>query len=70
MIYSNDDPMALYAMEAERTGNYGSDYYGDEDIYTPRCPVCGAYEPEYFYMNDDEECLGCTECVYRTEELF
>ena len=46
MIYSNDDPMALYAMEAERTADYGSGYY------------------------DDEECIGCTECVYKTDELF
>lgn len=27
MLYSNDDPMALIAMEMERTGNYGEEIY-------------------------------------------
>lgn len=66
MIYSNDDPLAIVAMEIERTGSYG-DY---DDGSEMKCPVCGAYEPEYFYLDDDEECIGCTECVYRTEVLF
>ncbi len=68
MIYSNDDPMAILAMEMERTGNYGGcdEYCGDE----MKCPVCGAYEPEYYYLDDDEECIGCSECVYRTDVLF
>ena len=26
MIYANDDPMAILAMEIGRTGNYGDDY--------------------------------------------
>ena len=30
MIYSSDDPISIYAMEVERTGNYGSDYYDDD----------------------------------------
>lgn len=66
MIYSNDDPMAILAMEIDRTGNYG-----DRDEYsTERCPVCDAYDPEYYYLDKDEECIGCSECVYRTEMLF
>lgn len=66
MIYSNDDPMSILAMELERTENYGD---GDEtDVM--KCPVCGTREPEYYYLDDDEECLGCSECVYRTEVLF
>ncbi|MGN0106144.1 MAG: hypothetical protein ACI4A5_00425 [Hominilimicola sp.] len=66
MIYSNDDPMALLAMELERTGNYG-----DCDEYSAKkCPVCGAYEPEYYYLDEDEECIGCSECVYRSDVLF
>lgn len=66
MIYSNDDPLAILAMEAERTGNYG-----DCDMEAHRkCPVCGAFEPEYYYLDDDEECIGCTECIYRTDVLF
>lgn len=66
MIYSNDDPMAVLAMEIERTGNYGD---CDEDSGT-KCPVCGAYEPEYYYLDEDEECIGCSECVYKTDVLF
>lgn len=66
MIYSNDDPMALLAMERERTGNYGD--CGEADAV--KCPVCGAYEPEYYYLDEDEECIGCSECVYRSDVLF
>lgn len=66
MIYSNDDPMAILAMEIERTGNYGE---CDNDS-TVKCPVCGAYDPEYYYLDDDEECIGCSECVYKSDVLF
>ena len=52
MIYSNDDPMAILAMEIARTDNYGEyDSYDGETV----CPVCGAFEPEHYYINDDEE---------------
>ena len=55
MIYSNDDPMAILAMEIARTDNYGEyDSYDGETV----CPVCGAFEPEHYYINDDEECIG------------
>ena len=43
MIYSNDDPMAILAMEIARTDNYGE--YDSYDGET-ECPVCGAFEPE------------------------
>lgn len=66
MIYSNDDPLSLIAMENERTESYGD--FGDE--VCEKCPVCGAYEPEYYYLDEDEECIGCCECVYKTEVLF
>lgn len=65
MIYSNDDPMALLAMERERTESYGCDEADNE-----KCPVCGAYEPEHYYLDEDEECVGCSECIYETEVLF
>lgn len=68
MIYANDDPMARFAMEIARTGNYGNDEFSEHSV--ARCPVCGAYEPEYYYLDDDEECIGCTECVYKTDILF
>ena len=66
MIYTNDDPMALWAMEMERTDNYGD---CDEER-GERCPVCKAEKPEFYYMDDDEECIGCSECVYKTDVLF
>lgn len=40
MIYSNDDPMAILAMEIARTDNYGE--YDSYDGGTV-CPVCGAF---------------------------
>ena len=52
--------MAILAMEIARTDNYGEyDSYDGETV----CPVCGAFEPEHYYINDDEECIGCSECV-------
>ena len=69
MLYINSDPKAILAMEKARMGDdyYGGDIY-DEDIN--ECPVCGALYPEYFYMNDDEECVGCAFCVSKVMELF
>lgn len=67
MRYRNDDPRAVIAMELERTGRYG-DCFGEEN--TDTCPVCGAISPEHFFMNDDEECVGCYECLHRVYELF
>lgn len=69
MIYSNKDPNAVIAMELHRTDNYGDcgDYY-DEDIRV--CPVCGALYPEKFYINDDEDCIGCDFCIYAVDELY
>lgn len=65
MIYKNNDINALYGMERDRLGGY--DCY-DEDI--KECPVCGALYPEKFYIDDDEECLGCNICVSEVEELY
>lgn len=67
MIYSNDDPMAILAMELDRTGHYGEDDYCED--YENECPICGAVNPEHFYINDDEECVGCYECLHRVYEL-
>lgn len=67
MIYRNDDPRLPDALDRELTGEY-EDYYNERDI--KYCPVCGAYEPDYFYMNDGEECVGCYECVHVVYELF
>lgn len=66
-MYKNTDSAALYAMERCRTGNYGSDYpWGDDE--SEECPVCGAVDPEQFYLTDNE-CIGCSECVKSVDSL-
>ncbi|MDD6484898.1 MAG: hypothetical protein PUF72_10095 [Clostridiales bacterium] len=69
MIYNSNDPGAILAMERARldTRDFGADIY-DEDLC--ECPVCGALYPSYFYMNSDEECIGCEMCVYTVTERF
>ena len=47
-------------------GGYGDVY--DEDV--KECPVCGALYPEKFYIDDDEECVGCDICVHEVDELY
>lgn len=65
MIYKNDDPMAVLAMERDRTGNYGNDY--DIGFIDPEqiCPECGTLYPDYFYYNDNDELIGCDHCIRR-----
>ncbi len=67
-MYANNDPKAIIAMEKARMGDdyYGGDIY-DEDVN--ECPVCGALYPGYFYMNDDEVCVGCEMCVTKVMEI-
>ncbi len=67
MMYRCDDPRALIAAEEDRACRFG-DYY--DETSTKYCPVCGAYEPDHFFMNDDEECVGCYECVHVVYDLF
>ena len=61
MLYGNSSKKAVLAMEFARTGGYG-DY--DDGGQSHSCPCCGAPEPEMFYVNDEENCVGCSECVY------
>ena len=44
MIYSNNDPMAISAMEIARTGNYGEYDYDDSPII---CPICTKRQKYY-----------------------
>lgn len=64
MLYKNDEHGAVLAMELARTGYYGD--YDDGRSYS--CPCCGAPEPDAFYVNDEEECVGCSECVYASDK--
>ena len=36
---------------------------GGEDEKAYICPVCGAEEPEKFYIDDIRDCVGCSECI-------
>ena len=65
MIYSNDDPRAISAMEIARTGNYGEYDYDDSPII---CPICNE-EVEVLYKNIfNNEIVGCTYNSSRTPE--
>lgn len=69
MLYKNDDKEAIFAMELARTGYYGEfGSYGMQDDSV--CPCCGAENPSGFYMNDDDECVGCAACVRMSEALY
>lgn len=35
-----------------------------EDVY---CPVCGAENPEDFWVDDTDEVIGCTCCLHRRD---
>ena len=64
MLYRNDDPRAILAMEEARTGNYGEDGYYDRPNQC--CPVCEIENPDYFYKNCyTDEIVGCSECIYK-----
>ena len=67
MLYNNDSRDAILAMERARTGNYGEDDYYEEEYED--CPVCGCTAPYEFYIDINNECVGCSECVQRTESL-
>ena len=65
MIYSNDDPRAILAMEIARTDNYGEYDYDDSPII---CPICNE-EVEVLYKNIfNNEIVGCNECIKETYE--
>ncbi len=49
-------------MERARTGNYGEDGYEEYS-----CPVCGADSPDKFYIDNYGDCVGCTECVTKSD---
>lgn len=63
MRYGNNDASCVGAMERHRLGNYGDD--GENG-----CPECGLINPEFVYINEDNEVVGCESClrkVYQDE---
>ena len=64
MLYNSESKNAVLAMEYAKTDGYG-DYFGGRRVFS--CPCCGALEPEVFFVNYDEECVGCGECVSAAE---
>ena len=63
----NNPEMILAFEKAQAGGCYGGDEF---ERGADECPVCGAMYPGYYYMNDDEECVGCEMCVTRVAELY
>ena len=62
MIYRNDSPGAVMALEKQRLGGYGNDYEEESKV----CSHCGYTDPEEFYIADGE-CIGCSSCISRVE---
>lgn len=71
MIYRNNDPMAILAMEEARTGNYGGD---GETEFIGVCDACDStiydddsyYEAQSWNMYDcGEKILICGDCMDR-----
>lgn len=58
MLFRNNDPEALRALEMVRTGNYGEDY---EDEFWGECED----DTAFFYDEDDLADRDCDE--YRSE---
>ena len=66
MIYNNSDPSAILAMERGRTGNYGEDYYDDEDseleVFCDKCRRNVAnMSSDWVYCYGKFDCL-CEDC--------
>lgn len=59
MLYANDSPGALLAMEQMRIGGY--DY--DEDV-SP-CPMCESEMYDCLYIAPDDSVIGCDQCIRR-----
>ena len=55
-------PDAPWIRDAENNGV-------DDKDYTWYCPVCGAENPERFYLDDFGDVCACDECVDTTDAL-
>ena len=63
MVYCNDDYDICFANDR---------YISCEDTISEReyyCPICGTYDSDVFYINDEGHCVGCSECVHEVYEL-
>lgn len=65
MIFSNNDPMAISAMEITRTGNYGEYDYDDSPII---CPICNEEAEVLYKTYSINEIVGGNECIKETYE--
>jgi len=58
--YKHNDYRAIIACEENRL------YYNEKDEEcnnSKYCAKCGFENPEYFYCDSAEDCIGCSECV-------
>lgn len=63
MKYSMKNPVIPYLIDLYRTGNYGEDFYGEDDRGV-RCCECGRVIPRgerYFDVNREFFCMDCEE---------
>lgn len=58
MNYSCEDYRSVIACESARLRE--EDFSMPESKY---CPICSSENPEVFYCDADDECIGCSECV-------
>jgi len=66
MIYPNASQEAVMALERARTDEYMNNAcYSDEVVKC--CNLCGAKDPEEFFVTSDGVNVGCSECVKRVD---
>ena len=63
MLYKNSDARAVVAMEIDRLGEY------PESECNEMCPICGRYNPDYFFLDMYNDCVGCSDCIKRQDSL-
>ena len=60
LTYEYNDYRGIIACEENRL------YYDEESEKCKEskcCPKCGCENPEYFYCDSADDCVGCSECV-------
>ena len=67
MIYSNDDQWQFWQWKLQGRIITVSMTHMTEKQYVPYAVL---FEPEHYYINDDEECIGCSECVRKSDVMY
>ena len=67
MIYRNNDESALNAMERHRLGNYGDE---PDTLSDSTCTICHEVDPQYFYVDEYYNVVGCDNCLRKIIEDY